>query len=355
MKHFTKEDVLKLKEQEQGRGGGCLAEMVGNIAAFGLVVAIVVAALSFASIGQPGAAVPTTATIIYGPTELVLESTPTLAPTATPPTAAPVLTGAAVVHTAVSAAPSWTPPATYTPLPTYTPAATHTAAPTYTPPPTWTPMSTWTAVPTWTPVPPYQVADYAAEWRASRAAADRLTWLALAVVGLAATGFALAAVGRPTDLRRLYRLLEMHLLATLLPPAPVAPVRALPAPVRTTPLNEYLARRSGQNAPVQNTGVTGVTGAAPVQNTGATPAPGVITVSVKPAEPAVDVAVMQAICAVWNEILERGERPSMNQACFEYYGSKNSDRLAIVNRAIKWGRGEGIVPPLPTSKTRKPT
>lgn len=343
MKHFSEEDVIKLKEQEQ-KGGGCLSELFGNLLALGVVVLLIVVALAFAGAGNPGTAVPTTATAIHGPTGLVLAETPTLAPTVT---ALPAL----AVEAAPDTAATWMPPATYTPLPTYTPMATHTAVPTYTPLPTWTALPTWTPAPTWTPPAPHQVIDYATDWQAARATATRLTWLSLAFFGLAAVGFLLAVI-RPNDsqLRRLYRLLEMHLLAMLTSPTgPAAPVRALPAPVRTTPLHEWQRSRV---APVQNTGVTG---AAPVQNTGATPAPGVITVSVKPTEPAVDVAVMQAICALWAEILERGERPSMNQVCFEYYGSKNSDRLAIVSRAIKWGRGEGIIPPLPTSKTRKPT
>ncbi len=356
MKHFSEEDITKLKEQE--KGGGCLLETISNLVVFFLVAVVIVGVLAVVNAGQqPGLAVSTTATAIYGPTGLVLSNTPTLAPTVTRLPALAVEAAPATVG-AVPAS-TWMPPATYTPLPTYTPMATHTAAPTYTPPPTWTALPTWTPAPTWTPPAPHQVIDYAADWQAARTAAIRLTWLSLALFGLAAVGL-LFAVVRPNDshLRRLYRLLEMHLLTILAqagmasPTAPAAPVRALPAPVRTTPLHEWQRSRV---APVRNTGVTGVTGAAPVQNTGATPAPGVITVSVQPTEPVIDAAVLEGICSLWNEMSARGERPSMNRVCFEYFGSKNSDRLAIVNRAIKWGRGEGIIPPLPTSKTRKPT
>lgn len=348
MKHFSQEDVMKLKEQEQaGSGGGCLAELFGNLLVFGVVAVLIIAAIAFASTGQPGTAVPTTATAISGPTELVLLPTPTLRPTAT--SAAPQLAPAieavmsptpaqVAAPTQVGVAPTWTPLPTYTAVPSQTPAATYTPLPTSTPPATWTAVPTFTPFPTWTPppaptaVPLPDIQDAISAYGMSSATLTRLTWLVAALITF---GFmALLVSVRPfdRDLRRIQRLIEMHLLAALKPPAPV---QALPAPVRTTPLAEYLAKR---DAPVQNTGYTGVTGA----NTGAAP-PEMITVSVQPAEPEVDTAVAQAICDLWNEIAGRGERPSFNRVCVEYFGSKNSDRLALVRRAVRWGRENGEV------------
>lgn len=332
---FSAEDVLALKKAEQGGGGFC--GVFASLLVFVLVAVVVAVVLSIG--GQPGTAVPTTATAISGPTELVLLPTPTLRPTATP--SAPLLVPAieAVMSPTpvqvATVAPTWTPLPTYTAVPSQTPPATHT------PPATWTAVPTYTPAPTWTAVPPYLVADYTNDWQASRMAVTRLTWLALVFIGLSVCGL-LFAVFRPTDrdLRRVYRLLEMHLLTLLASPTPThAPVQALPAPVRTTPLSEWQRKRG---APVQNTGVAPVTPVTPVQNTGAAPAE-IITVSVLPTEPDVDTAVMEAICALWNEISERGERPSFNRVCNEFFGAKNSDRLAIIRRAVKWGREQGFL------------
>lgn len=337
MKHFTEEDVLKLKEQEQ-QPGGCVAKMGSSLMVVILVILVILAAITFSS-DRPDTAVPTTATAIYGPTAPQLMDTPTLAPTAVPPAMLIEVAPAVTAVPSPTAAATHTPPATYTPLPTHTPQATYTPPPTWTPAATYTPAATFTPPPTWTAVPPYQMADYTATWQATRAAVNRLIWLSVAFIGLALFSL-LFAILRPNsnrDLHRLYRLLEMQLLALLAPPTPTrAPVRALPTPVRTTPLSEY---RRNRDAPVQRTGVTGVTGA----NTGAAP-PEIITVSVQPVgEGTADMEIMQAICDLWNEMAQRGERPSFNKICIEYFGSKNSDRLALIRRAVKWGREQHVI------------
>lgn len=335
MEHFTEEDVLALKKAEQG-GGFC--GVFASLIVFVLVAAVVAVGLSIGG-QQPGTAVPTTATAISGPTELVLLPTPTLRPTVTPAVAllAPAIEAAPAMSPTpaqvATVAPTWTPLPTYTAVPSQTPAATYTPPPTHTPLSTWTAVPTFTPFPTWTPVPPLpDIQGAISAYGMSSATLTRLTWLVAALITF---GFmALLVSVRPSDrdLRRIQKLLEMHLLMALRPPAPV---RALPAPVRTTPLAEHLAKRG---TPVQNTGVTGVTGV----NTGA--APEIITVSVQPVEEG-DTAVMEAICELWNEIAEGGERPSFNRICVEYFGSKNSDRLAIIRRAVKWGRENGKVLP----------
>jgi hypothetical protein len=77
----------------------------------------------------------------------------------------------------------------------------------------------------------------------------------------------------------------------------------------------------------------------PAEN-GHAPAPETITLSVVPDEaPAVDEAFMRHICDMWNDL----ERPSLTQTCLKVFGSKNSQRLAIVRRAIRWGREQGLI------------
>jgi hypothetical protein len=78
---------------------------------------------------------------------------------------------------------------------------------------------------------------------------------------------------------------------------------------------------------------------APVQSA----PPEKIEVSVTDANPDTDVATMTALCTAWNEIAERGEQPSLNKLCVEYFGGKNSERLAIARRAVRWGRGNGLI------------
>lgn len=333
MKHFSQEDVEHLKKKEQ-QGGGCLSDLVSTLAVFGLIVMVVAAILSFAGTHQPGVAVAVDATVIYGPTELVLVNTPTLRPTATP-----AIVAIEVAATAVSPAtiaPTTAP--TYTPLPTYTAVPTQTPVATYTPPPTQTPAATFTPFPTWTPAPtavPIPVPDFShlvSDYSATRTTLTRLTWLAAGLIGVALVVMAYSLRPSDRDLKRLQRLIEMHLLAGLKTPAPV---QALPAPVRTTPLAEY---RRNRVAPVQ----TPVTPVTPVQNTGAAP-PETIMVSVQPNGAGDDMATMRAICELWNEITERGERPSLNRVCVEYFGSKNSDRLALIRRAVRWGREQEVV------------
>jgi len=291
--HFSGEDVQALKKQEQS---GCASELISTLAIFAVVIIIIVSAIALADVDQPGIAVAVDATVIYGPTELVLLSTPTLAATAT--------------HT---------PEPSYTPLSTYTPDPTQTLAPTFTPLATHTPFPTWTPAPIATPFPLVTMVDNYRDTRMAMVAGTAVFGVLIA----AGSGLVLFSLRPDRDLKRLYKLLEMHLLTNLQPPAPV---RATPAPVRTISPDEW---RRERDALVQNTGVTG--------------APEKITVFVQPTEPAVDTAVVEAICELWNEILNRGERPSFNRVCFEYFGSKNSDRLAIVRRAVKHGRERGYI------------
>ena len=310
--NYEKEiEKLKMAEKETA-GPGCIGNLANAIAS-GLVVIIVIVVLAIlASLGNPATAVPVSATAILGPTELVLAATPTLRPSSTPA----VITAVLEPAPGPTAVATQTPAPTYTPWPTDTPAATYTAAPTYTPWPTFTPYPTTTAAP---------LAVAVDQFTTSKTELNRIT---LAVVALATiSGLLLLLSFRPkdSDLRRIQKLLEMQLMAAL-SPAPAAKQLAQPAPVRTTPLSEHKKKRA---APVQNTGVTGgVTGVT-------TAPPETITVTVAPVADD-DPAVLAAIWDLWQGM----DRPSMNAVCQQYFGSKNSDRLALVRRAIRWGESQ---------------
>jgi len=150
-KYFSEEDVLKLKEQEKGGGGG-----VPGCSTFMIVIGLglIIAGLFWADSMQGKTLTPIVTPFAVAETAVSQLATPTLAPTATATaiaTAAPTETATAVpTHTPL---PTQTPYPTYTPYPSATWTAQPTALPTHTPQATWTPEPTHTAQPTYTPYP----------------------------------------------------------------------------------------------------------------------------------------------------------------------------------------------------------
>lgn len=357
-KYFSEEDVLKLKEAEKGGGGG-----VPGCSTFMIVIGLglIIAGLFWADSMQGKTLTPIVTPMMVAETAVAQLATPTLAPTATATasaTAAPTETATAVP----TAIPTHTPLPTQTPYPTYTPypSATWTVQPTHTPQATWTAEPTHTAQPTYTPYPS-PTATNTAEPTAVPVATDLpflvppLTdqadppdgdgplpgWLPWLIGGL--IGLALALIG-----------LNAYVARQMRPPTPVL-VTPEGVPVDTAPHGVKLPPPAGppvrQNrpAPVQAP-VTPVTPEiAPVQTgQGAAPAkagapPETIAVSVTDANPDTDEATMRALCAAWNEIAARGEQPSLNKLCIEYFGGKNSERMAIARRAVRWGRAHGLI------------
>lgn len=243
MKHFTDEDIWALKKAEQEQGGGGFCGVFASLIVFVLVAAVVAVMLSISS-KQPDTAVQVQATAIYGPTELVLVNTPTLRPTVTQVTAILEVAAGTVIATTPTMpptavptiAPTWTPAATYTPLPTYTAVPSQTPQPTSTAVPTFTPFPTWTPMPTTMPLP--DVPNAVSSYGLTTAALTRLTYLVAALITFGLVALLVSARPSDKDLRRIQKLLEMHLMAAL---RPVAPVRALPppSPVRSIPLHEW--------------------------------------------------------------------------------------------------------------------
>jgi hypothetical protein len=288
------------------------------------------------------------------------------APVATPyPTPRPSLIGdlPAATQTAIPTLPSTTtpwptltpipnippPPAdTPAPLPSQTPLPTHTAAPTYTPLPTHTPAPTWTPAATWTAVPTpipliVTIPGPATIVPTSPSVTDLLILFAAGVffwLGIGGIGFSVRALWRQHRPRPLVVEVPPEPAAlpspTLIPVVlrrhePVSPPLAPVTPVQSTP----------EVAPV--TPLVSPPPSPPQNGSGAGPAR--ITVTVEPDESTeVDEAVMLEFCAIWNGL----KRPSYNKVIEAKWGSKddkNQIRLALVKRAIEWGRGQGIVQP----------
>jgi hypothetical protein len=356
-KYFSEEDILKLKDQEKGGGGGpgCSTFMI--VIGLGLIIA----GLFWADSMQGKTLTPIVTPFAVAETAVAHLATPTLAATATATatasamasaTAQPTETATAVVtHTPL---PTQTPYPTYTPYPsatwtpqlpqaTWTPQPTHTAQPTYTPYPTATATSTAepTAVPVATDVPfliaPLTNQADPPDPRAGGDGSPLPDWLIGVLVALVFTLIGLVAY-------------VVHQTR----PAPPAPVPITPegVPVDTAPYGRQLPPPAGspvretRPAPVQAP-VTPVTPpGAPVQNStqrGQGAPPETIQVSVTDANPDTDEATMTALCAAWNRIKERGEQPSLNKLCVEYFGGKNSERMAIARRAVRWGRARGLI------------
>lgn len=345
---FTETDILKLKEAEKakapadsGSRGGCgpLSIIIG--------LALIIAGLFFASAMQ-GKTLHPTVTSIAQETAVSVSATPTLAPTATN-TAAPVETATAL--------PTDTPLPTQTPYPTYTPypSATWTAQPTFTPQATFTPEPTHTALPTYTPYPTATPTD---EPTAVPVVATERPFLAPVAIEADPPNDNPLPGWLPWLIGGLGLLLLTALLVLAYVTHQMRPVPQSPAPVFITPDGVPVPgtygtklpppsgqpRREPKNAPVPEP-VTPVTPpeVAPVQEAGKGAAPETIQVSVTDANPDTDEATMRAICTAWNEIEARGERPSLNKTCVEYFGGKNSERLAIVRRAVGWGRKHGLI------------
>lgn len=307
MKYPTDEDIKALKHKEkQSRGSpfGCAIKL-----AVAVFLVVTTAGSLLMALARPAYQpyVPATA-IIAGRT---LQPTPTLRPTATQLQPSPTATTLPPVAWYLASRAAATPQPTHTPAPTYTPAATYTPAPTHTPEPTYTPAPTYTPYPTATPWPsptPAALATFNTGMDQLRYAQMTLWGLVISALVLFAVSIAIIILAWRGQFRPqqppAWALGGIPLSPTsvLLPPPTHAPVRAPVTPV---------------TAPVP---------------------PAVIQVELKP-EPGVDVAVMQAICDVWNEM----ERPSLNQVCLQYFGGKNSDRLAIVRRSIEWGREQGVI------------
>lgn len=346
-KYFSEEDVLKLKEQEKGGGGG------PGCGAFSVVfgIGLIIAGLFWASNMQGKTLTPVVTPFAIGMETAVAQlPTPTLAPSATATATAPPTASATAQAT-------HTPLPTQTPYPTYTPypSATWTVQPTFTPQATWTPQPTHTAQPTYTPYPtatatdeptavpvatdvPFLVPPLANQADPPDGDGSLPGWL---IGVLIAVVFALIGL--------------VAYVARQMRPAPPTPVLITPegVPVGTAPHGRKLPPPGGEPvretrpAPVQ-TPVTPVTppGApevAPVQmGEGAAP-PEKIEVSVTDANPDTDEATMRALCAAWNEIAARGEQSSLNKLCIEYFGGKNSERMAIARRAVRWGRAHGLI------------
>lgn len=340
-KYFSEEDVLKMKEAEKGGGGdgpGCSAFSL----IFGL--GLIIAGLFWASAMQGKTLTPVVTPFAIGMETAVSQlATPTLAPTATATasaTAAPTETATAI--------PTHTPLPTQTPYPTYTPypSATWTAQPTFTPQATWTPEPTHTAQPTYTPYPTATATD---EPTAAPVATDAPFadlpggdgplpgWLIGAVIALL---FALIGL--------------VAYVAHQMRPVPPTPILITPEgiPVDTAPHGRKLPPPGGEpvretrpapvQAPVTPVTPPGAPEVAPVQ-TGQGAPPETIAVSVTDANPDTDEATMTALCAAWNEIAARGEQPSLNKLCIEYFGGKNSERMAIARRAVRWGRANNLI------------
>lgn len=351
---FTEEEILKLKEAEKGGGGiGCAG--LSLIIGLGLIVV----GLLYASHMQGKTLTPVVTPFAVAETAVSTSAAPTLTPTATATasaTSAPTETATAVpTNTSI---PTYTPLPTQTPYPTYTPypSATWTAQPTFTPQATWTPEPTHTALPTYTPYPS-PTATSTAVPTAVPLATDvpflaPLTnqadppdggsplpgWLPWLIGGL--TMLVLALIG-----------LTAYVAHQMRPPTPVVltpegvPVDTAPNGRRFPPPDGPPVRQT-RPAPVQApvTPVTppGAPEVAPVQR-GQDAPPEKIEVSVTDANPDTDEATMRALCAAWNEIAERGEQPSLNKLCIEYFGGKNSERMAIARRAVRWGRAKGLI------------
>jgi hypothetical protein len=355
--------IKKLKEAERGTAkerGGCgrLSLIIG--------LALIIGGLFYASEMQGKTLRPNPTPLYVAETAVSQRATPTLAPTATATASAtslPTGTAAAVA--------TRTPLPTQTPYPTYTPypSATWTAQPTFTPQATWTAEPTHTAQPTYTPFP-------TATETAVPAVATAVPFLAPPAVQAADPPDGGSPL--PTWLPWLVGSLVALLLVALVVLAYVSHQMRPPTPVLITPEGipvdgTYGVRlpppdgqpvRETPSAPVPAP-VTPVSPpeVAPVQNStqrGQGAPPETIQVSVTDANPDTDVATMTALCTAWNEIAERGEQPSLNKLCVEYFGGKNSERLAIARRAVRWGRGNGLIgnknqkevnPDEPTTKT----
>lgn len=345
-KYFSEEDVLKLKEAEKGGGDGD----GGGGARFLLIIGLglIVAGLLYASYMQDKTLTPIVTPFAVAETAVSQLPTPTLAATATATASAtwlPTETATAVAtHTPLPTqtpyptytpypSATWTPQATFTPQATWTPEPTHTAQPTYTPYPTATDEPT--AVPVATDVP-FLVPPLTNQVDPPDGG-PLPGWLIGVLVALVFTLIGLVAY-------------VVHQTR----PVPPAPVLITPEgiPVDTAPHGIKLPPpagppvRSKPFAPVQ-TPVTPVTppGApevAPVQMGQGAP-PETIAVSVTDANPDTDEATMRALCAAWNEIAARGEQPSLNKLCVEYFGGKNSERMAIARRAVRWGRANNLI------------
>jgi hypothetical protein len=348
-KYFSEEDVLKLKEQEKGGGGGgpgCSTFMI--VIGLGLIIA----GLFWADSMQGKTLTPIVTPSAVAETAVSQLPTPTLAATATATASAtwlPTETATAVAtHTPLPTqtpyptytpypSATWTPQATFTPQATWTPEPTHTAQPTYTPYPTATDEPTAVPVATDVPflVPPL---TNQADPPDGGPLPDWLPWL---IGGLAV--LVLALIG-----------LTAYVSHQMRPPTPVlitpegVPVDTAPHGIKFPPPAGPPVR-SKPFAPVQTpvTPVTppGATSGAPVQTgQGAAGAPPeTIAVSVTDANPDTDEATMRALCAAWNEIAARGEQPSLNKLCVEYFGGKNSERMAIARRAVRWGRANNLI------------
>lgn len=349
-KYFSEEDVLKLKDAENGGGDGpgCVTFMI----VFGL--GLIIAGLLWASEMQDKTLTPVVTSFAVAETAVAHLATPTLAATATATASATASATAQPTETATAVAthtplPTQTPYPTYTPYPsatwtpqppqaTWTPQPTHTAQPTYTPYPTATATSTAepTAVPVATDVP-FLVAPLTNQADPPGNGGPLPDWLIGVLVALVFTLIGLVAY-------------VVHQTR----PAPPAPVMITPegVPVDTAPYGRQLPPPAGspvretRPAPVQApvTPVTppGAPEVAPVQAGQGAP-PETIEVSVTAANPDTDEATMTALCTAWNEIAARGEQPSLNKLCIEYFGGKNSERMAIARRALKWGRANGLI------------
>lgn len=346
-KYFSEEDILKLKEAEKGGGGG---------ASFLVIVGLglIVAGLLYASHMQGKTLTPVVTPFAIGVETAVSQlATPTLAPTATATASATWLP----TETA-TAIPTHTPLPTQTPYPTYTPypSATWTAQPTFTPQATWTPEPTHTALPTYTPYPSPTATSTAVPTAVPLATNAPLLPLPVNQADppdgdgpLALTVILL--IGSLIVLALAALLVLAYVSHQMRPPTPVM-VTPEGVPVDTAPNGRKFPPPAGppvrqpRPAPVQApvTPVTppGATSGAPVQ-TGQGAPPETIAVSVTDANPDTDEATMRALCTAWNEIAERGEQPSLNKLCIEYFGGKNSERMAIARRAVRWGRAKGLI------------
>lgn len=348
MKYATDEDILTFKKEEQiklKQHSGHLPLIIG----IGLLAFLFFCVLPyFIPRGDP-AATPTPAAIaapmlntVVPPASPFPTATASPAPLPTwtmwPTETRPVAPVAPAPMAATAAIPA-----------TYTPPPTHTAAPTYTPPPTWTPPATWTPAPTWTPQ---------ATQTAQNTPLPLIVTRNILVPVPAEEPFPIAGLGLlPAGLLALLLFGLWLLRRNPVQPAPIiiqqAPApAALPSP--TPRLEPLILRRNEQPAPVSPVQTPPEVAPVspvktPVQNghevggNGNRPGPGRITVSVEPAEPIeVDEALNRRICAAWNSLKD----PSNNKVIDIIWGGKNkknSDRNALVNRAIEWGRGQGIV------------
>lgn len=339
--------IKKLKEQEAApEGGGCRIIVI----LFGLLFMAVGFYVIFFVEGKPSAiATASETTLFVAETAVSTSATPTLVPTATATATASPTATASVTATAQ---PTHTPLPTQTPYPTHTPypsatwtaqptftlQATHTAQPTYTPYPTATPTASATAQPTAAPVVTER--PYLAPVAVAADPPDDgspLPWAVGLLVGSLII-LALAALMLVAYVSHQMRTHPPGAPVLITPDGTTTPGGQLPPPDWQPVLEPRPAPVSAPVTPVSPPG--GLPEVAPVQN--AAP-PEKIEVSVTAADPSVDEATMRAICAAWNEIEARGEKPSLNKLCTEYFGGKNSERMAIARRAVKWGRGKGLI------------